>query len=177
MNFLFFDIDFSNKYLSPDVNHWTTSDVLTWWMATLPQCQQASWLITECKINGRDLFQMDQELLRQLGFENDSVILVLNAINSLKNEGNLRTLKPYPVKKDPSQVLESRLEDWTNEDVIKWWKTTLPQRCQKFIKAVRECNFEGKDLCVLDEDVLCTMEMKKLVQLKVLKALKVLRAS
>jgi len=183
--FLFPFVDFSNKHLSPNVELWSSQEVSLWWHQHLPKvCRQFSWIIRECHLTGRDLFHIDESLLQQMDIPREAIGHVLKAIENLKYDKTIRTLKRSPslngneayAQKSQEHLNADRLDYWTTDDVIKWWKTALPQRCQKHLRAVRECRFEGKDLRVLDDEILSTLGMKKLLRLKVLKALKVLRA-
>lgn len=176
--YLFPVVDFTANYISPNVEFWSSDEVLLWWTQHLPSvCQEYAWMITDCRISGRDLFHIDESLLDQMELPEDAIAHVMLAIHKLKTDKSIRTLKSSSRKSSEQSVDTDALERWTNEDVLKWWKSALPQRCQKFMRAVRECKFEGKDLRVLDDDVLSTLGMKKLLRLKVLKALKVLCAA
>lgn len=137
-------------------------------------------MINDCRISGRDLYHIDEGLLRQMELPHDVASYVLQAIDDLRYNKSIRVLKQHPsinIIPSNSRASADSLDTWTTDDVLKWWKTALPQRCQKYLRAVRECRFEGKDLRVLDDQVLSTLGMKKLLRLKVLKALKVLRSA
>lgn len=64
---------------------------------------------------------------------------------------------------------------WTVDEVVDWWKKTLPKGAQEFIPVVEECHLTGKDLIELDKEMLEQLGIKKLLVMKILKQIEPLR--
>merc|ERR1719270_2417210 len=67
---------------------------------------------------------------------------------------------------------EQGIDGWTVDDVYHWWKNNLPKGAQEFIGMVRECEIAGKDLKELDEEMLEQLGIRKLLVMKILKAVR-----
>jgi len=64
---------------------------------------------------------------------------------------------------------------WGVNEVISWWKNSLPKGAQDFIPVVEECHLTGKDLIELDKEMLEQLGIKKLLVMKILKQIEPLR--
>jgi len=72
---------------------------------------------------------------------------------------------------NPSSRLSDDVYTWSIEDVHYWWCNNLPQSAQEYSNMVKECQITGKDLVELDTEILEQLGIKKLLVMKILKAI------
>lgn len=72
-------------------------------------------------------------------------------------------------KRDPDySIAVPGVASWGVEDVVKWWKTSLPAMAQEQLSFIEDCEIHGKDLLRMDEEMLMEVGMKKLMAKKVM---------
>jgi hypothetical protein len=64
---------------------------------------------------------------------------------------------------------------WGVDEVLDWWRKSLPRAAQNFIPVVEECCLTGADLIELDAHMLEQLKIKKLLVRKILKQIEPLR--
>jgi amino acid transporter len=79
------------------------------------------------------------------------------------------------VPSESEELAGDGVMSWGVQEVIDWWKKTLPKGAQEFIPVVEECHLVGKDLVELDKEMLDQLGIKKLLVMKILKQLDPLR--
>jgi len=121
--------------------------------------------VTEAKMENAELQRRLQELQVRFGIPNESMNtdVTMNDYSPSMDRGH-----PH----DNDSVL-----NWTVSDVITWWQNNLPKGAQEFVPVVEECHLTGKDLVELDHEMLEQIGIKKLLVMKILKAIEPLRAS
>lgn len=69
---------------------WGVAEVIDWWKNTLPKgAQQFVPMVEECHLTGKDLIELDKEMLEQLGIKKLLVMKILKQIEPLRLEANL----------------------------------------------------------------------------------------
>jgi len=69
---------------------WGVTEVIDWWKRTLPKgAQQFVPMVEECHLTGKDLIELDKEMLEQLGIKKLLVMKILKQIEPLRLEANL----------------------------------------------------------------------------------------
>jgi len=90
-----------NHVLPDDVYQWSIEDVHHWWCNNLPSgAQQHAKMVEECQITGKDLVELDSEMLEQLGIKKLLVMKILKAIEPLSNPGGANTNEQAAQEKD-----------------------------------------------------------------------------
>jgi hypothetical protein len=88
--------DDSSDYLVEDddeaegVLGWGVAEVSDWWKKYLPKgAQKFVPMVEECHLTGKDLIELDKEMLGQLGIQKILVMKILKEIDLLRAEANL----------------------------------------------------------------------------------------
>jgi len=69
---------------------WGVPEVIDWWKRALPKgAQQFVPMVEECHLTGKDLIELDKEMLEQLGIKKLLVMKILKQIEPLRLEANL----------------------------------------------------------------------------------------
>lgn len=69
---------------------WGVSEVIDWWKQTLPKgAQQFVPMVEECHLTGKDLIELDKEMLEQLGIKKLLVMKILKQVEPLRLQANL----------------------------------------------------------------------------------------
>lgn len=72
------------------VLNWTVADVITWWRNNLPKgAQEFVPVVEECHLTGKDLVELDSEMLEQIGIKKLLVMKILKSIEPLRASVNL----------------------------------------------------------------------------------------
>jgi len=68
---------------------WNVDEVIDWWKNNLPKgAQQFIPVVEECHLTGKDLIELDKEMLEQLGIKKLLVMKILKQIEPLRAEAN-----------------------------------------------------------------------------------------
>jgi len=113
----------------------------------------------------------EQERLHQNTLkENDELNTKVQAI--LQWWGNT----DEPVFESGNIQVRECVADWTVADVGRWWKDSLPAAAQKYIYVVQQYELNGENLLNdVDEELLSSCKIVKVLQTKILKAIFELR--
>jgi len=118
----------------------------------------------------------EEELRRLLDNKEREFTSVESQTQSLREE--LLSLKlRFGIKEEDLEnqqkhnSLPENVFSWTLEDVVYWWSTNLPKGAQQYINMVQQCKLTGKDLVELDAEMLEQLGIKKLLVMKILKAI------
>lgn len=69
---------------------WGVNEVVEWWKEMLPKgAQEFIPVVEECHLVGKDLIELDKEMLEQLGIKKLLVMKILKQIEPLRREANL----------------------------------------------------------------------------------------
>merc|ERR1719499_1234271 len=69
---------------------WGVAEVVEWWKSSLPKgAQEFIPVVEECHLTGKDLIELDREMLEQLGIKKLLVMKILKQIEPLRLEANL----------------------------------------------------------------------------------------
>jgi uncharacterized coiled-coil protein SlyX len=69
---------------------WGVNEVISWWKHNLPKgAQDFIPVVEECHLTGKDLIELDKEMLEQLGIKKLLVMKILKQIEPLRREANL----------------------------------------------------------------------------------------
>merc|ERR1719333_236552 len=69
---------------------WGVNEVISWWKHNLPKgAQDFIPVVEECHLTGKDLIELDKEMLEQLGIKKLLVMKILKQIEPLRLEANL----------------------------------------------------------------------------------------
>jgi len=69
---------------------WGVNEVIAWWKENLPKgAQDFVPVVEECHLTGKDLIELDKEMLEQLGIKKLLVMKILKQIEPLRLEANL----------------------------------------------------------------------------------------
>jgi len=69
---------------------WGVNEVIAWWKDNLPKgAQDFVPVVEECHLTGKDLIELDKEMLEQLGIKKLLVMKILKQIEPLRLEANL----------------------------------------------------------------------------------------
>merc|ERR1712039_440682 len=69
---------------------WGVNEVIGWWKENLPKgAQDFVPVVEECHLTGKDLIELDKEMLEQLGIKKLLVMKILKQIEPLRLEANL----------------------------------------------------------------------------------------
>merc|ERR1719499_1938837 len=69
---------------------WGVNEVIVWWKGNLPRgAQDFIPVVEECHLTGKDLIELDAEMLEQLGIKKLLVMKILKQIEPLRLEANL----------------------------------------------------------------------------------------
>lgn len=99
------DVDTQQDYgtMLPVVD-WTVDDVGRWWRQTCPEgAQKFLASVEECNVQGKDLLQLDAEMLQELGMQRILVMKVLKCIQTLKDHEANRKASMGGVQRSRSQ--------------------------------------------------------------------------
>jgi len=118
--------------------------------------------LTQAKIENTELRRKLQDIQGRFGIIDESSII--------EDFGPMEHGMGY-------DFASGRVLDWTITEVVRWWRQELPPKAQQFVPAIEECNLTGKDLLELDSEMLEQLGIRKLLVMKILKAIEPLKES
>jgi len=96
-------------------------------------------------------------------------------LESLKMQYGVSDDNSDYVPSDSERGRDADVLNWGVDEVIDWWRRTLPRGAQQFIPVVEECCLTGGDLVELDGQMLEQLKIRKLLVRKILKQIEPLR--